>query len=216
MARVLLTGPVPTPAVAHITKSMACDAGIMLTASHNPYADNGIKIFGPDGYKLNDSLETEVEAIIKGEDLSPNKDVRLGKAFRIDDAKGRYIEFAKSSIGSMNFRGLKVVVDSAHGAGYYVGRSDIAGRPCEHLAFRLPEVDVQLWIEEGDRPLIARIVITHKLDEGNPQFRATLHDWDLAPETPETLFYFEPEEGKERLLVESIPAERRSAREETE
>ena len=120
-ARVLLTGPVPTPAVAHITKSMACDAGIMLTASHNPYADNGIKIFGPDGYKLNDTLEAEVESIIKGADLAPNKDVRLGKAFRIDDAKGRYIEFAKSSIGSINFRGLKVVVDSAHGAGYYVG-----------------------------------------------------------------------------------------------
>ena len=119
-ARVLLTGPVPTPAVAHITKSMACDAGIMLTASHNPYADNGIKIFGPDGYKLNDSLEAEIEAIIKGEAPTPNKDIRLGKAFRIDDATGRYIEFAKSSIGSMNLRGLKVVVDSAHGAGYQV------------------------------------------------------------------------------------------------
>ena len=119
-ARVLLTGPVPTPAVAHLTKSMACDAGIMLTASHNPYADNGIKIFGPDGYKLNDALETEVEAIIKGDPPAPNKDIRLGKAFRIDDATGRYIEFAKSSIGPMNFRGLKVVVDSAHGAGYFV------------------------------------------------------------------------------------------------
>ena len=119
-ARVLLTGPVPTPAVAHITKSMACDAGIMLTASHNPYADNGIKIFGPDGYKLNDALEAKIEAIIKGEAPTPNKDIRLGKAFRIDDATGRYIEFAKSSIGSMNLRGLKVVVDSAHGAGYHV------------------------------------------------------------------------------------------------
>lgn len=119
-ARVMLTGPVPTPAVAHLTKSMACDAGIMLTASHNPYADNGIKIFGPDGYKLNDELEEQVEAIILGDQLEP-KDVRLGKAFRIDDATGRYIEYAKSSIGSQNLSGLKVVVDCAHGAGYFVG-----------------------------------------------------------------------------------------------
>jgi len=119
-ARVLLTGPVPTPAVAHLTKSMACDAGIMLTASHNPYADNGIKIFGPDGYKLNDELEAAVEEIILGDQPSPTG-VRLGKAFRIDDATGRYIEFAKSSVGSQNLSGLKVVVDCAHGAGYFVG-----------------------------------------------------------------------------------------------
>ena len=119
-ARVLLTGPVPTPAVAHLTKSMACDAGIMLTASHNPFADNGIKIFGPDGYKLNDALEEEIEAIILGEEPAPTK-VRLGKAVRIDDANGRYIEFAKASIGDKNLRGLKVVVDCAHGAGYFVG-----------------------------------------------------------------------------------------------
>jgi phosphoglucosamine mutase len=120
-ARVLLTGPVPTPAVAHLTKSMACDAGIMLTASHNPFADNGIKIFGPDGYKLNDALEEEVEKIILGGAQSPPPDIRLGKAYRIDDATGRYIEFAKSSIGAKNLKGLKVVVDCAHGAGYFVG-----------------------------------------------------------------------------------------------
>lgn len=121
-ARVLLTGPVPTPAVAHLTKSMACDAGIMLTASHNPYADNGIKIFGPDGYKLNDALEEEIEAIILDQSPSPvTKDIHLGKAFRINDATGRYIEFAKSSIGDKNLKDLKVVVDCAHGAAYFVG-----------------------------------------------------------------------------------------------
>lgn len=119
-ARVLLTGPAPTPAVAHLTQSMACDAGIMLTASHNPFADNGIKIFGPDGYKLNDELEAQVEAIILGEQPEPQA-TRIGKAVRIDDANGRYIEFAKSSIGSKSLRGLKVVVDCAHGAGYFVG-----------------------------------------------------------------------------------------------
>ncbi|YCM43057.1 phosphoglucosamine mutase [Verrucomicrobiaceae bacterium 227] len=121
-ARVLLTGPVPTPAVAHLTKSMACDAGIMLTASHNPYADNGIKIFGPDGYKLNDALEEEIEAIILDQSPSPApKDIRLGKAFRINDATGRYIEFAKNSIGGTNLKGLKIVIDCAHGAAYFVG-----------------------------------------------------------------------------------------------
>ncbi len=86
-------------------------------------------------------------------------------------------------------------------AGYYVGQAEIDGLVCEHLAFRLPEVDVLLWVEEGDRPLLARIVITHRHDEGNPQFRATLHDWDLEPETPEPVFQFAPEEGSERLSV---------------
>ena len=120
-ARVLLTGPVPTPAVAHLTRSMACDAGIMLTASHNPYQDNGIKIFGPDGFKLNDSLEEQIEAMILDESLPPSPDSKIGKAVRIDDATGRYIEFAKSSIGDQSLKGLKVIVDCAHGAGYILG-----------------------------------------------------------------------------------------------
>jgi hypothetical protein len=89
-------------------------------------------------------------------------------------------------------------------AGYFVGSAEIGGRHCEHFAFRLPEVDVQLWIEEGDRPLVARIVITHKRDDGNPQFRATLRDWDLVADTPETLFQFEPAEGSEQLVVGSF------------
>ncbi|MFC4993459.1 phosphoglucosamine mutase [Rubritalea tangerina] len=119
-ARVLLTGPVPTPAIAYLTKSMACDAGVMLTASHNPYTDNGIKIFGPDGYKLNDALEEEVEAIILEAELS-EPEGELGKAYRIEDATGRYIEFAKASIGARSLKGLKIVIDCAHGAGYFVG-----------------------------------------------------------------------------------------------
>lgn len=119
-AQVLLTGPVPTPAIAYLTKSMACDAGVMLTASHNPYMDNGIKIFGPDGYKLSDALEEAVEAIILEEQLSDPQG-ELGKALRINDATGRYIEFAKASIGARSLKGLKVVIDCANGAGYYVG-----------------------------------------------------------------------------------------------
>ena len=121
-ARVLLTGPIPTPAVAYLTKSMACDAGIMLTASHNPYSDNGIKIFGPDGYKLSDALESEVEDLLQDEALAgPANDAKVGKAFRIDDATGRYIEFAKRAVGAGSLEGMKVVVDCANGAGYFIG-----------------------------------------------------------------------------------------------
>jgi len=121
-ARVLLTGPIPTPAVAHLTTSMACDAGIMLTASHNPYADNGIKIFGRDGFKLGDELERQIEEMISnGEPTGPAAGASIGKAVRVDDAVGRYIEFTKSAVGAGSLAGLKVVVDCAHGAAYFVG-----------------------------------------------------------------------------------------------
>ncbi len=116
---VLLVGPMPTPAVAHLTKSMACTAGIMITASHNPYTDNGVKIFGSDGYKLSDELESEIEAHVfadeQGGGLSPEE---IGKAYRIDDARGRYIEFIKQTADNIGLQGLKVVVDCGHGAAY--------------------------------------------------------------------------------------------------
>jgi phosphoglucosamine mutase len=119
---VLLVGPLPTPAVAHLTTSMGCVAGIMLTASHNPFEDNGLKIFGPDGYKLNDDLEEAIENYIL--DPSPpetNVDpVRIGKATRIDDARGRYIEFAKYTADNISLRGLKIVIDCGNGAAYFV------------------------------------------------------------------------------------------------
>ncbi len=121
-ARVLLTGPLPTPAIAYLTTSMQCDAGIMLTASHNPFEDNGIKIFGSDGYKLSDAQEAEIEAILHQEGLAePHAPTELGKAFRIDSAKGRYIEFVKNAAGVVSLNGLKVVLDCAHGAAYEVG-----------------------------------------------------------------------------------------------
>ena len=116
---VFLVGPMPTPAVAHLTKSMGCGAGIMLTASHNPYEDNGLKIFGPDGYKLSDDLEALVEQEvlydIKANGVTGHK---IGKAYRIDDARGRYIEFTKHSLGNADLDGMKIVVDCGHGAGY--------------------------------------------------------------------------------------------------
>jgi phosphoglucosamine mutase len=118
---VFLVGPMPTPAVAHLTKSMGCGAGIMLTASHNPYDDNGLKIFGPDGFKLSDELEKAIEEDILSDGKYPAVEpAKIGKAFRIDDASGRYIEYAKQSAGPADLSGLKLVVDCGHGASYLI------------------------------------------------------------------------------------------------
>src|SRR5689334_12002441 len=119
---VLLTGPIPTPAVGMLTRAMRCDLGVMISASHNPYQDNGIKLFGPDGYKLSDSIECEIEALMQG-DLTTARvaPARLGRAKRLDDATGRYIEFTKTTFPrSLRLDGLKLVVDCAHGAAYKV------------------------------------------------------------------------------------------------
>ncbi|MFT4303282.1 MAG: phosphoglucosamine mutase [Candidatus Woesearchaeota archaeon] len=114
---VLLVGPLPTPAIAHLTKSMNADAGIMISASHNPANDNGIKIFDSEGFKLPDKMEYEIEKIM--DNLKYNSKY-IGKAKRIDEAMGRYIEFAKASINSNSLRGMKIVIDCANGAAYHV------------------------------------------------------------------------------------------------
>src|SRR5512134_1923169 len=118
---VLFIGPLPSPGVAYITRSLRADAGIVITASHNPYADNGIKFFRADGYKLDDDVEREIEELVfsgRIEDIRPTADA-IGKAVRIDDALGRYIEFAKSSFPrGMTLEGMRIVVDCAHGAAY--------------------------------------------------------------------------------------------------
>ena len=119
---VYLVGPMPTPAVAHLTKSMGATAGIMITASHNPYEDNGLKIFGPDGYKLSDDLEALIERHIMGDEpeAAPLPPAQIGKAHRIDDARGRYIEFAKHTADNIPLHGKKIVVDCGHGAAYFI------------------------------------------------------------------------------------------------
>src|SRR6185369_7655923 len=118
---VLFIGPLPTPGVAYVTRSLRADAGIVITASHNPYADNGIKFFRPDGYKLDDKIEHEVEHLVFSgeiENIRPTAE-DIGKAVRIDDALGRYIEQAKSSLPrGMTLEGMRIVVDCAHGAAY--------------------------------------------------------------------------------------------------
>jgi phosphoglucosamine mutase len=117
---VLLLGPVPTPAVGLLTRSMRADLGVMISASHNPAHDNGIKFFGPDGYKLSDDMETEIEALI-ADGVDPTHASNIGRAKRIDDGRFRYIERVKSSFPrQMRLDGLKVVIDCANGAAYRV------------------------------------------------------------------------------------------------
>lgn len=121
---VLLVGPVPTPGIAFLTRSLRADAGVVISASHNPYEDNGIKFFGRDGFKLPDEVEKKMEELIFSDALDSVRPTasELGKAFRIDDAIGRYNEFVKSSIPrGMDLSGLRIVVDSANGAAYKIG-----------------------------------------------------------------------------------------------
>ncbi|MEK9831537.1 MAG: phosphoglucosamine mutase [Rhodospirillaceae bacterium] len=119
---VVLVGPMPTPAVAMLTRSLRADLGVVLSASHNPYEDNGIKLFGPDGYKLSDAVEEEIEGLIENGLLDHLADAaRLGRARRLEDAPGRYIEFVKHTFPrGLRLDGLKVVVDCANGAAYRV------------------------------------------------------------------------------------------------
>jgi phosphoglucosamine mutase len=118
---VLFIGPLPTPGVAYVTRSLRADAGIVITASHNPYDDNGIKFFRADGYKLDDQIEAQIEGLVFSGDIENIRPTagEIGKAVRIDDALGRYIEYAKASFPrGMTLEGTRIVVDCAHGAAY--------------------------------------------------------------------------------------------------
>ncbi len=118
---VILVGPMPTPAVAMLTRNMRADLGVMISASHNPFEDNGIKLFGPDGYKLSDEAEAGIEAMMADDAIPLAAPRDLGRARRLDDADGRYIEFVKATFPKdRTLGGLKVVIDCAHGAAYRV------------------------------------------------------------------------------------------------
>ena len=117
---VMLSGPLPTPAIAYLTRALRLQAGIVISASHNPYPDNGIKFFSADGNKLDDALEEEIERRLE-QPMGCRPSKQLGKARRLDDAAGRYIEFCKSTFPtSLDLRGLKIVLDCAHGAAYHI------------------------------------------------------------------------------------------------
>ncbi len=120
---VMLSGPMPTPAIAHLTTSMRADAGVVLSASHNPFADNGIKIFGRDGFKLPDEAEEELERLVESDALDRGRPTGadIGTAERLDDARGRYVAFVKQTFPEeLSLEGLRIVVDAAHGAAYRV------------------------------------------------------------------------------------------------
>jgi phosphoglucosamine mutase len=118
---VLLVGPLPTPAIAMLTRSMRADLGVMISASHNPYQDNGIKLFGPEGFKLSDEIELAIEAAVERGVGGRAQPGALGRARRLDDAAGRYIEFVKATLPrGLRLDGLRIVVDCAHGAAYKV------------------------------------------------------------------------------------------------
>src|SRR3954465_13966439 len=117
---VVLVGPLPTPAIAYLTRSLRADLGVMISASHNPFQDNGIKLFGPDGFKLSDDTELAIEALMDANQMNGLAAARdLGRASRLDDAGGRYVEAVKNTFPrGLRLDGVKVVVDCAHGAAY--------------------------------------------------------------------------------------------------
>ncbi len=186
-ADVQLLGPMPTPAVAFLTRTLGADAGIVISASHNPHYDNGIKFFSADGEKLDDDTELALEAALDTEFTTVDSD-RLGKAARARDAVGRYIEFCKASVPrGFDLRGLKIVLDCAHGATYHIApllfrelgaevvaigaepngvniNDGVGSMHIDNLAAKVREVGADLGIAfdgDGDRVLMAD-------DEGNP------------------------------------------------
>ncbi|MGH6782086.1 MAG: phosphoglucosamine mutase [Sphingomonadaceae bacterium] len=146
---VVQLGPMPTPAVAMLTQSMRADLGVMISASHNPFADNGIKLFGPDGYKLSDEDELAIEALIEAPaKLAPSD--QIGRARRVEDARGRYIHFAKSTFPDhLRLDGLKVVIDCANGAAYNVAPSALWELGAETIAIGVEPNGLNINLECG-------------------------------------------------------------------
>jgi len=165
----LLVGPMPTPGVAFLARALRLSAGIMISASHNPFEDNGIKFFSADGMKLPDAVESEIEALLDAPMQLPASSAQLGKAERVHDAEGRYLEFCKGTFPkNITLRGLKLVVDCAHGANYRVGI-----RVFQELGAEVVAVGSQpngININEGvgatHPKALARAVLEHKADFG--------------------------------------------------
>ena len=167
---VVLLGPMPTPAVAMLTREMRADVGVMISASHNPYEDNGIKLFGPDGFKLSDEDELAIEAMLEQElDLAASEDV--GRARRIEDARGRYIHAIKASLpNDLRLDGLRIVVDCANGAAYHVAPSALWELGAEVIA---------IGVEPNGRNINAGVGSTH-LDAIKEKVREVRADIGIA------------------------------------
>jgi phosphoglucosamine mutase len=167
---VVLVGPMPTPAVAMLVKSLRADLGVMISASHNPYQDNGIKLFGPDGYKLSDDVERQIEKLIaedKYEALAtPDK---LGRAKRLDDAPGRYIEFAKATFPkTLTLEGLKIVIDCANGAAYHIAPVILRELGAEVISIgdEPNGFNINLGCGSTSTELLCKTVVAEKADLG--------------------------------------------------
>lgn len=168
---VLLVGPMPTPAIAFLTRSLRADAGVVLSASHNPYQDNGIKFFSSDGFKLPDEVEARIEELIMSDEirhLRPTADL-IGKAYRIDDAEGRYIEFAKRSLPKdLDFQGIKLVVDCANGAAYKVAPTVLRelGAAVDVIGNKPDGMNINSGCGAVHPELLQEIVLRQKADIG--------------------------------------------------
>ena len=165
----LLVGPMPTPAVAFLTRALRLSAGVMISASHNPFEDNGIKFFSADGMKLPDAVESEIEALLEAPMALPASSASLGKAERLGDAEGRYLEFCKGTFPkSLAMRGLKLVVDCAHGANYRVGIRVFQELGAEVVAIGSSPngTNINDGVGATAPKALARAVVEHKADFG--------------------------------------------------
>jgi phosphoglucosamine mutase len=165
---VLLTGPMPTPAVAYLTRALRAQAGIVISASHNPYYDNGIKFFSAEGAKLPDDIEHAIEAELE-KPMQVMDSANLGKARRIDDAAGRYVEFCKSTFpNDMDLRGLKIVLDCAHGATYHVAPDVFHELGAEIICIgNSPDgLNINEQVGSTHPQALQKAVVEHKADMG--------------------------------------------------
>lgn len=165
---VLLTGPMPTPAVAYLTRALRAQAGIVISASHNPYYDNGIKFFSSEGAKLSDEIEHAIEAELD-KPMQVMESAKLGKARRINDAAGRYVEFCKSTFPNhMDLRGLKIVLDCAHGATYHVAPDVFHELGAEVISIgNQPDgLNINEQVGSTHPQALQKAVLTHNADLG--------------------------------------------------
>lgn len=166
---VYLVGPMPTPAVAHLVKSFAADAGIVISASHNPASDNGIKFFDKDGYKLPDKVEQEIEKLVFSE-LKPEEIPveKMGRAYKIEDAQGRYVEFAKNSVNNLSLAPYRVVLDCAHGAAYKSAPLIFEELDAEVIVINNKPNGLNINKDSGclNPELLQKAVLEHKADIG--------------------------------------------------
>lgn len=164
----LLLGPMPTPAIAYLTRTFHADAGIVISASHNPYQDNGLKFFSAQGTKLSDDIELAIEAEME-KDMQCVDSAKLGKAERVGDAAGRYIEFCKSTVPSgLSLKGMTIVVDCAHGATYHIGPSVLTELGAKVIAIGVSPNGLNINEEVGSTnpAALQRAVLEHNADLG--------------------------------------------------